>query len=233
LLLFFAALLSCLWPLRLPRFLAALILVVFTWLGLSFYAAYGALFARPNPTDLRPSKWWLFAILVLAYLGFNLVFTPVFLASGLRGLKFASTAMERTLFIGDKFVIDKNYYGHRPASRGDLVVLRRNDYGTVKRVVAIGGDTVEGKNRQILINGRVIREPYVQHSLSTAAMPEMDTFGPVLIPPGKYFVLGDNRDVSLDSRTLDFGLLDAPAIVGKPLYIYGSKMQERVGKTLN
>jgi signal peptidase I len=48
----------------------------------------------------------------------------------------------------------------------------------------------------------------------------MDTFGPTTIPSGKFFVMGDNRDISLDSRSADFGLVDARSIVGKPLYGY-------------
>lgn len=232
LLLVFACLSSCVWPLHLPRSFVALTFIVLTWLGLSVYAASAALLERRSPAAQRLSKWWLLAILPLTYLGINLLFTPLFLVSGFRALKFDSSAMQPTLLIGDQFVIDKNYYSQHPVVQNDLVVMRRNDYRTVKRVVAVGGDTVEGKNRKIVVNGQLADEPFIQHSLPEGANPEMDTFGPVTIPAGKYFVLGDNRDISLDSRRPEFGLVDAQAIVGKPLYIYRSPIKGHIGKPL-
>ena len=141
--------------------------------------------------------------------------------------------MQPTLLIGDQFVIDKNYYRHQPVARNDLVVMRRNDYQTVKRVVAVSGDTIAGKNRKIVVNGQLAEEQFILHSLPAGTNPELDSFGPVAIPAGKYFVMGNNRGVSLDSRTPDFGLVDAGAIVGKPLYIYRSPMKARVGKKLD
>ncbi len=141
--------------------------------------------------------------------------------------------MELTLLIGDLFISDKTYYRHVPVERDDLVVMRRKDYWTVKRVVAIGGDMIEARNRQILVNGRLLNEPFIQHSRPEGADPEMDSFGPVAVPEGKYFVMGDNRDVSLDSRTSEFGLVDRSAIVGKPLYIFWSPAKQRRGKELD
>jgi signal peptidase I len=141
--------------------------------------------------------------------------------------------MEPTLFVGDLFVSDKTYYRHVPVGRDDLVVMRRKGYVTVKRVIAIGGDTIEAKNRQVLVNGQLVDERFIQHSRPAGTDPEMDSFGPIAVPEGKYFVMGDNRDVSLDSRMSEFGLLDVTAIVGKPLYIFWSATKTRRGKELN
>jgi len=128
--------------------------------------------------------------------------------------------MEPTIFAGDKFVFDKHYYHSQPEHRGDLVVMRTQDCLTVKRIIAIGGDTIQGKDRKILLNGNVQSEPFIEHKSRVAAYDWMDTFGPIAIPPGKFFVMGDNRDISLDSRSADFGLVDAQSIMGKPLYGY-------------
>ena len=98
--------------------------------------------------------------------------------------------------------------------------MRIHDSLTVKRVIGVGGDTIEGKDREILLNDSVQSESFIEHKSRVAAYDWMDTFGPVAIPPEKFFVMGDNRDVSLDSRSPDFGLVDAPSIVGKPLYAY-------------
>lgn len=111
-----------------------------------------------------------------------------------------------------------------------MVTLVKENLRTVKRIIAIGGDTIEGKNRNIMVNGALLKESFIQHTLAANTNPELDTFGPITIPSGKYFVMGDNRDVSLDSRIPDFGLLEDRAIDGRPLYIYWSPIQGHVGK---
>jgi signal peptidase I len=233
LLLVFAVIPLCVWPLRFPRFFAALVLIALCWLALSLYTACGALLEHTNTAVQRTSKWWLLAVPLFAYLGFNAVFTPLFLLAGFRALTFNSSAMEDTFLTGDQFIIDKSFYRDHAVARNNLVVLRSHDYQTVKRVIAIGGDTLEAKNREIIVNGQGVAEPYIRHTLASATYPWMDSFGPVTIPAGEYFVMGDNRDVSLDSRSSEFGLLDAQAITGRPLYIYRSPIQARVGKKLN
>ncbi len=226
----FLALLLCLWPLRLPRFYPGLIFVLLVWLALSLYASYSALFAKPSPA--ARSKAWLLVVPPFVYVGINLVFTPLLLLSGFRAFRFNSSAIEPTLFIGDQFIIDQNYYRHKSLVHDDLVVVRRKDYQTVKRVIAIGGDKIQARNREILINGRVVDEPFIQHTRPPGIDPEMDSFRPITVPGGRVFLMGDNRDVSLDSRAKDFGLLTTDAIIGKPLYIYRSPLKRRLGKQL-
>jgi signal peptidase I len=208
------------WPLRLPRFYVGLIFLLWMCLLLSLFAVFDALLARDTRSSGRMSRWWIFAGIPLHYIGVNLIFTSLLIGSGFRAFKFASTSMEPTLFAGDKFVFDKRYYQGQPVRRGDLVVMRIQDSFTVKRIIAIGGDTIQGKDREILLNDSVQSEPFIEHKWRAAAYAWMDTFGPVAIPSGKFFVMGDNRDISLDSRSTDFGLVDARSIVGKPLYGY-------------
>lgn len=128
--------------------------------------------------------------------------------------------MEPALHAGDKFVTDQHFYHHRSPDRGDLVLFRAHDYVTVKRVIAIGGDTIESKERAIYLNGQVQYERFIQHQFEKGVDAELDTFGPISIPHGKFFVMGDNRDLSLDSRSSDVGLIDSTAIVGRPIYGY-------------
>jgi signal peptidase I len=90
----------------------------------------------------------------------------------------------------------------------------------IKRVIAEGGDTIAGKDGQIYLNGQVLDEPYVMHTSQSAG--QLTNFGPVTIPPHKYFVMGDNRDFSWDSRLQNFGLIDESAILGRALYITGT-----------
>lgn len=208
------------WPLRLPRFFVGLIVLVWMCLLLSLFAVYDALLARDPRSSGRISRWWIFAGIPLHYIGMNLILTSLLIGSGFRTLKFASVSMEPTMFAGDKFVFDRHYYQRHPEHRSDLVVMRIQDSLTVKRIIAIGGDTIQGKDREILLNNSAQSEPYIEHKSHVAAYDGMDTFGPVAIPSGKFFVMGDNRDISLDSRSADFGLVDARSIVGKPLYGY-------------
>lgn len=230
LLLVFVVLMSCIWPLRLPRFLPALIILGLTLLGLSCYAAAAALLETDIAASQRPPKRWLLAVLPMAYLGFNLVFTPLFLGAGFRARTISSSAMQPTLLIGDQIVFDNGYYQHHPVARKDLVVMHRNDFDTVKRVIAIGGDTIVAKDRHVIVNGVFQHEPFIQHTLAAGTNPELDTFGPISIPKGKYFVMGDNRDVSFDSRMSDFGLIDDRSMIGKPLYVYRSKTRGHSGR---
>ncbi|MCI0401887.1 MAG: signal peptidase I, partial [Acidobacteria bacterium] len=135
------------------------------------------------------------------------------------------------------------YHGVR---RGDIVVFRypvRPTEHFVKRVVALPGDHVRLQDKRLRINGRPLEETYVQHTGSGRDpfrdnFPAADYFsfnvesrwwvelrasmrnGEVVVPPGKYFVLGDNRDHSLDSRY--WGFVPRENIVGRPLLIYWS-----------
>lgn len=93
----------------------------------------------------------------------------------------------------------------------------------VKRVVAVSGDTVEIKDKQLIVNGNIIKEEYVVYTdvttYPTITYPR-DQFGPVTVPANSYFVMGDNRDHSLDSRF--FGFVSKNMIRGTLKSIYWS-----------
>jgi signal peptidase I len=220
------------WPFRLLRYWPGLLLLVWASLGLTLYAINAALLARSTPVSPAPSKWWTLLSVPLTYLGVNLVFTSLLFASGFRAMEFSSTAMETTLFKGDKFMIDRNYYRRHPCEPDDLVVMRIEGAQTVKRVIAIGGDTIEGKDREVSLNGHVLDEPFAYHPRGGGNVSEQDNFGPITVAAGKYFVMGDNRDSSRDSRMHDFGEVDQNAIVGRPLYIYLGHTWSRNGNKL-
>jgi signal peptidase I len=233
LLILFAALVACVWPLRLPRVFPGLGAIIVIWLVLASYASSSALLELDGVTIQSRSRLWWLAIPVFVYAGLNLSFTSVFLLSGFRALKFSSSAMEPSLFPGDRFISDANYYRHRSPQVDDLIAMRRNGYITVKRVIGVSGDTIAGRDRQITLNGKLLREPFIEHSRPAGSTPDSDTFGPIIVPAGKLFVMGDNRDVSLDSREPEFGLVSPEAIVGKPLYVYRTSPHARAGKELN
>lgn len=220
------------WPLRLLRFYPGLGLLLWMSLLLTLYATNTALLTRSTLHSPVPSRWWILVGILLTYLGINLVFTSLLFAACFRAMEFSSSAMETTLLKGDKFIIDKNYYLQHPCERHDLVVMRIDGAQTVKRVIAIGGDTIEGKDRQVSLNGHALDEPFAYHPRGGGNVPEQDNFGPITVAAGKYFVMGDNRDSSRDSRMHDFGQVDQKAIVGRPLYIYWGHTWSRNGDKL-
>jgi len=135
--------------------------------------------------------------------------------------------MERTITQGDHIVADMRYYHSRRPAHRETIILIKNQTFLVKRVIAMSGDSIEGQNNMIFVNGKEQYEPYVEHRSRAAELNWMINFGPIYIPNGKYFVMGDNRDVSLDSRSAEFGLIDDSSVVGKPLYVFGSDRQGR------
>jgi signal peptidase I len=220
LLLALAAVLIGFWPLRLLRFYSGFVLLFCGWIILYLYAATSAHLARSLPKSDRPSKWWLVAILPVTIVTFSLLGQAVTRASGFRSFTVPSISMERTISRGDQLVADMRYYhSHRP-EHSEVIIFLKDHTFLVKRVVAIGGDSIQGKNNVILLNGKEQDEPYVEHT--ARAEDWMRNFGPVTIPNGQYFVLGDNRDVSFDSRQEIFGLVEGSSIVGKPLYVFAS-----------
>jgi len=125
--------------------------------------------------------------------------------------------MQPTINLGDRLIADMHFYRHEKPRRGDVVIFRRDNLWVMKRVICAGGCTVEGRNEAVLVDGKPLSESYVVHTGEQLPAPELVNFGPIHVPSGKIFVIGDNRDVSLDSRT--FGPIDVSTVVGKPLYI--------------
>ena len=129
-----------------------------------------------------------------------------------------SPSMSPTLKVGDRILVNKLAYRLHGVGRGDIVVFKRppaEDCGTpvadlVKRVIGLPGETILDKNDTVYINGKVLLEPWLpKNDTDTFTGP----FGPVKIGPNSYFVMGDNRTNSCDSRY--WGTVKRSLIVGK------------------
>ena len=128
-----------------------------------------------------------------------------------------SPSMEPTLDVGDRVLVNKLSYKFHDVHRGDVVVFERPPGASsgengeikdlIKRVIAIGGDTIEGKQGDVYVNGERIDENYLEPGTPTDNLPATK------IPAGQVFVMGDNRTNSEDSRV--FGPIDEDAIVGR------------------
>jgi signal peptidase I len=216
------------WPLRLLRFYPGFLLLFCGWTILYLYAACSAHLARNLPKIARPSRWWLVAILPVTILTLSLLGRTVTRISEFRSFIVPSISMERTILKGDELMADMRYYHSRHPDRKDVVIFLRDRDFSVKRIIAVGGDSIQGKDNVIFVNGKEQDEPYVEHN-GPQAPDWMKNFGPVSLPKDKCFVMGDNRDVSYDSRSAEAGLVDNASIVGKPLYVFASG---RAGKNI-
>ncbi len=131
------------------------------------------------------------------------------------------SSMYSTLETGDRVFVNKVSYRLHDPNRGDVVVLHEirgtTERDLIKRVIAVGGEEVEMRSCEVRIGGQLLLEPYLDPTVVTPGNCGGD-FGPILVPEGTVFVMGDNRAGSQDSRTLGPVLLDD--IVGRAFVVF-------------
>lgn len=198
--------------------------------------------ARPKGDyALRPyNRWYVYLAVVLAV---SLLVSPGLLAlSPVRSFKILSGSMEPAVLIGDRVYADLTAYRSAGPARGDLAIYTSPENPAiiaVKRVIALEGEVIELRNKQVFLGGRPLADPWGRHSdpqvlrrdpLKSDGLEVRDNFGPLRIPAGTVFLLGDNRDNSLDSRF--FGPVPLSSLRGRLLYVYWSPDRSRIGKSL-
>jgi signal peptidase I len=152
-----------------------------------------------------------------AVIGGGIVIALVVEAFLVQAFWIPSPSMTPTLEVGDRVLVNKLSYRTHEVHRGDVVVFERPPQASrnggpdikdlIKRVVAIEGDTIEGRDGQVYVNGELIEEPYVEPGVRTNNLTRQQ------IPQGHVFVMGDNRINSEDSRV--FGPIAEDTIVGR------------------
>jgi signal peptidase I len=166
-----------------------------------------------------------------------------------QAFKIPTGSMEENLLIGDHLLVNKFVFGPTASrleravlpigrlERGDVVVFKypvEPERDFIKRVVGLPGETIEVKEKKVYINGKPFEESYVHFLAPPTAQSELhevtsfdvrERYGPVTVPPNQYFVMGDNRDNSQDSRY--WGFLPRENVKGKALVIYWSYEAER------
>lgn len=205
-------------PFRLPRIYWALIWLIYAGVAILICASWDALCSGPKQE--RSSLLWLFVLIPLSCLAASAYWGFALHAGGFHVFNVPSSAMEPTVMAGDSVLVDMRYFEHHLPHEGEVSVMkspRERGVIVIKRIAAVGGDTIQSANNQISLDGKTLEEPYAKHMGN--APEQLMNFGPELIPPHKIFAMGDNRDVSLDSRMEEFGLVDESALIGKVLYI--------------
>ncbi|MGA3090464.1 MAG: signal peptidase I [Terriglobales bacterium] len=224
----FSLLILLYWPIRLPTFYAGVQVLILAAMVLCVVATWHSL--RTQSQQATPgSRWWLLLLVPLALTASFGHSNWLLRASGFRLFEVPSTGMEPTVLKGDRVIADLKYYRDSEPRSSDVVVFVKDGTIFIKRVVGVGGDTLEGEHGVIVLNGQPLDEPYIQHIGN--APEELNDFLPTSIPPGNLFVMGDNRDVSRDSRMKDFGLVATTDVMGRALYIIGSN-RARIGKSI-
>ena len=131
-------------------------------------------------------------------------------------VKVEGTSMAPLLSDQERIFINKFVYRFEPIHRGDVVVFwypQDRSKSFIKRVIGLPGDSLEIRAGELYVNGKHVAEPYVPQSYF-----DDSSYGPIDIPPDAYFVMGDHRDSSNDSRI--FGPVSRKLIYGKAVFAY-------------
>ncbi len=166
-----------------------------------------------GPDALRMDLYFWLQALVMALVALILVFTLVGRIIGVDG-----RSMVPTLHHGDMLLLQS--IGYEPR-QNDVVVLTKESFSSqpiVKRVIAVGGQTVDIDygSGLVSVDGRILDEPYINELM---VCPEAETTTHVVVPEGSIFVMGDNRNHSTDSRFPAVGVVDERCVLGRALMV--------------
>jgi signal peptidase I len=156
---------------------------------------------------------WIIVIVVAASLAFLINKTIIFKVVTPTG------SMENTIMAHQKVEVFRLAYVFNNPKRGDIVVFPFPDDESedrLKRIIGLPGETIEGKDGLVYIDGKPLTESYVKDALD-------ENFGPFTIPEGKYFMMGDNRNDSLDARNWENKFVSKGKIKGKAIFKFPFK----------
>ena len=191
---------------------------------------------KPKKSNLRENIEAIILAIILA------LFIRTFI---IQAFKIPSGSMKNTLQIGDHILVNKFIYGvklpyfntkiipYKKPQREDIIVFKfrqdpKKDF--IKRTIGIPGDVIEIRNKKVYVNQKPLEQDYTIYTdlhIIPKAMQPRDNFGPVTVPENSFFVMGDNRDKSYDSRF--WGFVNLKDVKGKAFIIYWSWDNDNFG----
>jgi signal peptidase I len=185
--------------------------------------------AEPAEAEPRRGRRWRRALAETAIM----ILVAVLLVGLVRAFAFQifwipSSSMVPTLGVYDRIVVQKAFFTWRDVREGDIVVFSHppldhcggpQEGDLVKRVIALPGQTIYSSGNSIYVNGRLLAEPYLPHDDPLGPpVPDASSQHPYRVPPGEFYMLGDNRADSCDSRY--WGPVMGSSIVGKVVLVW-------------
>jgi signal peptidase I len=193
-------------------------LITLSTLALNVYSAWDIGYSSRIPQQ-RLSQWWLVFLLPGALAGTSAQTNLGLLLAGTCPYNMASESMKPAIPPRSNVMVDLHYYRRHAPERGDLIVFsqpRERGPFLIKRVIAVGGQTIEIDNDRVFVDDYPLDEPYL---FIDRHYPDPKPHFQEKVPPGKLFVLGDNRRLSFDSRFSQFGFVDERWVRGKVMYV--------------
>ncbi len=177
--------------------------------------------------QLKPYNYWMFGRLGAFFLDIlqvvifaGAIFLVLYLLV-MQPHKIKGASMEPNFHDGEYLLTDKITYRFNSPQRGDVIIFRApGDSGDdfIKRIIGLPGETVSVKNGRVYVNDNPLDEKYLPDDLITSPGNFLVEDRPQVVPQGRFFVLGDNRNHSQDSR--NFGFIERSSIVGRAWFLY-------------
>jgi signal peptidase I len=233
-----------------PKSFLGFSLMALLWIGSYLYSMLQSTFRayRIKRIIRAPyQRWYSYIVIIVLFEALNIYSFTLLPSAPIKTFRISTVTMEPTMVVGDLIVVDRKFYSGHGIAQGDLAVFKYSDEPTasyVHRCLATAGQTVVIRNRIPSVDGKPVWVPGYNRGVTYAILPpdsvesniypanagNGDNYGPVVVPQGKCFMLGDNIANCLDSRYR--GFVDLDALTGKPLFIYWSSDFARIGLQL-